>query len=214
MSAGCWFSARDSRAHAGGPPGRGRQLLDRRATAGRNPGGSSVRKLRNWSVRPVLRSLRERAQATAIARPRLAAGTGSARGSLASGRGPRRQPLAAGDRADRIVQRKRMRETYEQRREQRDTVDGQLALADWCAKHSLPAQETAHLNRILQLAPDHAAARKRLQFQRVDGSWVQRQDLWQGLQQNQQTRRIAAQVAAEAGGTPRQPAAQRSSSPR
>ena len=77
---------------------------------------------------------------------------------------------------------KRLRESYEHRRESAaDSVDGQLALADWCAKHRLPAQETAHLNRILQLAPDHAAARERLQFERVGGSWVQRQDLWRGL---------------------------------
>ena len=82
---------------------------------------------------------------------------------------------------------KRLRERYEQRRAgAEDTVEGQLALADWCAEHHLRAQETAHLNRILQLAPDHAAARERLQFERVNGRWVQRQDLWQGLRQNRQ----------------------------
>ena len=82
---------------------------------------------------------------------------------------------------------KRLRESYEQRRATAaDSVDGQLALADWCAKHHLRAQETAHLNRVLQLAPDHAAARERLQFERVDSSWAQRRDLWQGLRQNRQ----------------------------
>ena len=53
-----------------------------------------------------------------------------------------------------------------------DTADGQLALADWCAERGLTAQEAAHWNRILQLAPDHAAARQRLHFQRVNGAWV------------------------------------------
>ena len=82
---------------------------------------------------------------------------------------------------------KRLRESYEQRRAgAADSVEGQLALADWCASHHLLAQEIAHLNRILQLAPDHAVARERLQFERVDNSWVQRRDLWQGLRQQRQ----------------------------
>lgn len=83
---------------------------------------------------------------------------------------------------------RRLRESYEQRRAAApDTTDGQLALADWCAGHGLAAQETAHLNRIIQLAPDHPEARRRLHFQRVNGAWVLGQDLSQGLQQDQQT---------------------------
>lgn len=81
-----------------------------------------------------------------------------------------------------------LRKTYEQRRESApDTADGQLALADWCAERGLTAQETAHLNRILELAPDHAAARQRLQYERVNGVWVRTQDLSKGLEQRQQT---------------------------
>lgn len=80
------------------------------------------------------------------------------------------------------------REAYQQRRsETPDTADGHLALADWCASHRLPAQETAHLNRVLQLAPDQVAVRQRLGYQRVSGTWVRGQDLWQGLQLNRQT---------------------------
>ncbi|MHB8864105.1 MAG: polymorphic toxin-type HINT domain-containing protein [Pirellulaceae bacterium] len=81
----------------------------------------------------------------------------------------------------------RLRESYERQRATAvDSVDGQLALADWCAKHHLRAQETAHLNRILELVPDHAAARERLEYERVDSSWVQRRNLWQGVRQNRQ----------------------------
>jgi hypothetical protein len=43
------------------------------------------------------------------------------------------------------------------------------------------------LNRVIQLSPDHPVARQRLQFQRINGVWVRGQDLWQGLQQDQQT---------------------------
>lgn len=82
----------------------------------------------------------------------------------------------------------RLREAYEQQRAAAaDTADGQLALANWCAKHHLAAQESAHLNRVMQLAPDHPVARQRLQFERLGNNWVRRQDLWQGLRQNQQT---------------------------
>jgi hypothetical protein len=82
---------------------------------------------------------------------------------------------------------RRLRELYEQRRATApDTPEGQLALADWCGTHRLPAQESAHLNRVLQLAPDHAEARQRLQFERIGDSWVHRQDLWQGVRQSQQ----------------------------
>lgn len=81
----------------------------------------------------------------------------------------------------------RLREAYEQQRAAAaDTVDGQLALANWCVKHHLAEQESAHLNRVLQLVPDHPVARQRLQFERVGNNWVRRQDLWQGLRQTQQ----------------------------
>jgi hypothetical protein len=88
------------------------------------------------------------------------------------------------DKALETEQQQQLRQLYEERRGQTtDTAEGQLALADWCAKHQLTAQETAHLNRVLQLAPDQPVARQRLQFARVGNKWVQRQDLWQGLQQ-------------------------------
>ena len=86
------------------------------------------------------------------------------------------------------VRQRQLRETYEQRRSSApDTIDGHLTLADWCAEHGLTAQESAHLDRIIQLSPDHLVARQRLGFQRVNGTWVRGQDLWQGLQQDQQT---------------------------
>jgi hypothetical protein len=63
-----------------------------------------------------------------------------------------------------------------------DTAAGQLALADWCAENKLIDQERAHLNRVIDLAPDHAAARQRLGFVRSvsDGDgreWVSRQEI-------------------------------------
>jgi hypothetical protein len=64
---------------------------------------------------------------------------------------------------------------YERERELApDTVQGQLALADWCAGERLAGQERAHLTRVIELAPDHAAARQRLGFVRQGDEWVSR----------------------------------------
>lgn len=53
-----------------------------------------------------------------------------------------------------------------------DTVEGQLALAEWCRQKKLPDQARAHLSRVLELEPNHAAARAALGYQRIGGLWV------------------------------------------
>lgn len=58
-----------------------------------------------------------------------------------------------------------------------DTVAGHLQLADWCAGEKLADQERAHLMRVIDLSPDHAAARQRLGFARQGGAWVSQQEL-------------------------------------
>jgi hypothetical protein len=69
---------------------------------------------------------------------------------------------------------------YRNRREETpDTAAGHLELANWCAKQRLADQERAHLNRLLQLDPEHLEARERLGFQRVDGQWVSAQEIIQ-----------------------------------
>jgi len=82
----------------------------------------------------------------------------------------------------------RQREQYERRRAQAlDSPEDQIAMADWCADHKQSLREIAHLNRVIQLAPDHPTARARLGFQRVRGAWVQSQDIWQGMRDAQKT---------------------------
>lgn len=58
-----------------------------------------------------------------------------------------------------------------------NTVEGQLALAAWCAKRKLRPQQRAHLMHVLNLAPDHVQAREALGFVRMEGSWVSREEL-------------------------------------
>ena len=49
---------------------------------------------------------------------------------------------------------------YEERAEQTpDTVLAQWKLADWCRDHHLMRQRTSHLQRIIELDPNHQGAR-------------------------------------------------------
>lgn len=53
-----------------------------------------------------------------------------------------------------------------------DTVEGNWALAAWCRDHSLLQQRKALLERIVELAPDHAEARAALGYSKKNGRWV------------------------------------------
>lgn len=71
-----------------------------------------------------------------------------------------------------------------------DTAAGQLVLADWCAENGLAAQERAHLTRVIELNPDHAAARQRMGFVREGREWISRQEI-----AREQTREQAGKAA-------------------
>lgn len=57
-----------------------------------------------------------------------------------------------------------------------DTVEGQLALAKWCEEKKLLDQARAHLSRVLELEPNHLAARAALGFERIGGMWISREE--------------------------------------
>ena len=58
------------------------------------------------------------------------------------------------------------------RRKYPDTVQGQLQMSDWCRDHNLPAQRKKHLERVLQLDPDQAEARRLLNYRKVKEKWM------------------------------------------
>jgi hypothetical protein len=58
-----------------------------------------------------------------------------------------------------------------------DTVEGQWALAEWCREHKLTPQREVHLQRIIELDPNHAEARRALGYSQVDGQWQKRDDV-------------------------------------
>lgn len=57
------------------------------------------------------------------------------------------------------------------------TLQGRLALAEWCAKRKLIDQQRAHLTEVLAIDPDHQQARQLLGFRLVDGSWLSAEEI-------------------------------------
>ncbi len=58
-----------------------------------------------------------------------------------------------------------------------DTVEAHWKLAEWCREHKLSDERRRHLERILELEPNHAAARAALGFHLKDGRWMNRDDV-------------------------------------
>ncbi len=58
-----------------------------------------------------------------------------------------------------------------------DTVEGQWELADWCREKSLLAQRKVHLQRLLELDPNHKQARLALGYTWKDGRWTTQEEL-------------------------------------
>ncbi|HEY4759170.1 MAG TPA: HEAT repeat domain-containing protein [Thermoguttaceae bacterium] len=58
-----------------------------------------------------------------------------------------------------------------------DTVEGQWALAEWCREHKLNVERDAHLERIIELDPSHAEARRALGYAQIEGQWVTQDEL-------------------------------------
>ena len=71
-------------------------------------------------------------------------------------------------------------EDYETRaRNAPDTVDGQWELAEWCRLNRLGRERAVHLERIIQLDPEHRAAHRGLDHVFEDGAWLPREELMQ-----------------------------------
>jgi len=62
-----------------------------------------------------------------------------------------------------------------------DTSAGHWALAEWCREKNLNEQRKQHLERIIELEPDHRAARSVLGYNRIGGQWRTRQEHMEAL---------------------------------
>jgi hypothetical protein len=55
-----------------------------------------------------------------------------------------------------------------------DTAEGQWNLAEWCKAHGLSTPRKTHLQRVIELDPEHAEARRLLGYSKSDGQWMTR----------------------------------------
>jgi hypothetical protein len=77
---------------------------------------------------------------------------------------------------------------YERRLERcADTIAGHWELAEWCREQGCRDLRESHLQRILDLDPDHAGARHALGYSQLGGQWVTRD----GIQQRRGYQRYA-----------------------
>lgn len=81
------------------------------------------------------------------------------------------ESMAAGAKDDRLLRYEKVRKDYP------DTVDGHLAMAKWCLSRKMEAQARGHLTRVIDLAPDHLAARAALGFVRVADKWISPEEI-------------------------------------
>lgn len=81
---------------------------------------------------------------------------------------------------DRLAAYRRVRDQYPK------TLQGRLALAEWCAKNKLAEQQRAHLTEVLEIDPNHQQARRLLGYRRVDGVWLSEAEVAAGRARAQQ----------------------------
>ena len=58
-----------------------------------------------------------------------------------------------------------------------DTAAAQWELAEWCREHKLTAQRRVHLQRVIEIEPNHVAARHALGYGRVNGAWATQKEV-------------------------------------
>lgn len=61
-----------------------------------------------------------------------------------------------------------------------DTVEAHWELAEWCNQRKMRNQARLHLERILELDPNHDQARGLLGYRKKDGQWMTRDDVMDG----------------------------------
>lgn len=67
------------------------------------------------------------------------------------------------------------------------TLQGRLALAQWCAKRDLADRQRAHLTEALEIAPDHQQARRLLGYRLVESVWLSEKEISQAESHARQT---------------------------
>ncbi|MBX3396466.1 MAG: HEAT repeat domain-containing protein [Phycisphaerae bacterium] len=99
------------------------------------------------------------------------------------------------DRVTKIIAKRSPWAMYEQRRKKcASTADAHFKLAQWCDRHDLGTEARDELERVIQLDPNHAAAREKLGYVRDDkGRWKKPGSARAPSEQERRERRQAAE---------------------
>ncbi len=82
------------------------------------------------------------------------------------------QVTLAADQVEKVVSLRPEESEYQRIRHQYpDTVEGQWELAEWCRQKRLLSQRDVHLQRVIELDPDHVLARRALGYSQIEGKW-------------------------------------------
>lgn len=101
---------------------------------------------------------------------------------------------------ERVVIQKDADKQYEESvRKMPDTVDGHLAMAEWCRANDLRAKRQYHLERVIERDPNHEAARHGLGYNKIDGRWLKTDEYMksQGYVRHQGAWRLQQEALAE-----------------
>lgn len=83
------------------------------------------------------------------------------------------QVTLAKNQVERVVLQKDAEKQYEEDvRKMPNTVEGHLAMAEWCRVNDLRAKRRYHLEKVIEREPDHEAARHALGYNNYDGRWL------------------------------------------
>ncbi|MBN1852349.1 MAG: HEAT repeat domain-containing protein [Pirellulales bacterium] len=86
----------------------------------------------------------------------------------------------AADQVRRIIEQSEELEEYERLAVTTpDTADGHWQLAGWCLEKKLLRERKHHLERVIELDPEHAEARRFLGYQHVRNAWMSREEQMQ-----------------------------------
>lgn len=79
----------------------------------------------------------------------------------------------AGANVESLTRRRPLLEEYETlRRSTADTMEAQWELAEWCRRKNLSRERAVHLQRVVELDPEHVAAHRGLGHTKYEGRWT------------------------------------------
>lgn len=78
------------------------------------------------------------------------------------------------DEVDRIVPGKTRHERYDERKAKvtADDADAQMKLGEWCRDEGLKVEARRHFRKVIEIAPEHTGAHKRLGHIEYEGKWL------------------------------------------